>query len=120
MLLFAIIFITLALFWYTVAVWAEKISKKLKPWHVIFFWIGVASDTTGTLIMTAMSKNYSFDIHGISGPFALILMIFHAVWATVVMIRIDEKMISTFHRFSFFVWLVWLIPYITGIIFHIK
>jgi uncharacterized repeat protein (TIGR03987 family) len=38
-------------------------------------------------------------------------MFIHAIWATVVLIRKDEKMIVSFHKFSIFVWLVWLIPY---------
>lgn len=118
MLQFAIVTITLSLFCYSTAVWAEKYSSRLKPWHVIFFWIGVVSDTTGTITMSLISKSYLFDIHGISGPVALLLMLFHAGWATIVIIKKNEKMIINFHKFSLLVWLIWLIPYITGIILH--
>jgi uncharacterized repeat protein (TIGR03987 family) len=38
-------------------------------------------------------------------------MCIHAVWATVVLIRKDEKMIANFHKFSLAVWFIWLIPY---------
>ena len=48
---------------------------------------------------------------GVSGVIAIVLMLVHAVWATVVLRRRDEAMILRFHRFSIFVWLVWLIPY---------
>jgi uncharacterized repeat protein (TIGR03987 family) len=53
----------------------------------------------------------SYDIHGLSGVLAIALMFVHAVWATFVLVRKNEKMIVSFHKFSIFVWLVWLIPY---------
>ena len=120
MLAFAIITITLALVWYSIAVWAEKLSGRLKKWHAIFFWTGFVSDATGTVTMTLISKGFLLDIHGISGPVALILMFFHATWATSVLIRNDVKMINNFHKFSMFVWLIWLIPYITGLVLHMQ
>jgi uncharacterized repeat protein (TIGR03987 family) len=120
MLHFAIITITLALCWYSTAVWAERISGRLKKWHVVFFWIGFLSDATGTITMTILSKGYLIDIHGISGPVALLLMLIHASWATVVIKRRNEKLITSFHKFSMFVWMIWLIPYITGVIMHMK
>jgi uncharacterized repeat protein (TIGR03987 family) len=120
MLSFAIISITLALFWYTIAVWAERISRKLKKWHVLFFWIGVISDSSGTIAMFRLNTSNFFDIHGLTGEIALFLMLFHATWATIVIIKKNEKLISNFHKFSLFVWLVWLVPYLTGIFMHMK
>ena len=120
MLLFAIISITLALLWYSVAVWAERISKRLKKWHVIFFWIGVISDSSGTFAMFRLNKSNFFDFHGITGQIALYLMLFHAIWATVVINKKNEKLIGNFHKFSLFVWLIWLIPYMTGVLMHMK
>ena len=58
----------------------------------------------------------SYDIHGISGLLAIILMLIHAIWATLVLVRKDEKMIVSFHKFSIFVWLVWLIPYFSPMV----
>lgn len=120
MLSFAIISITLALIWYSVAVWAERISRRLMRWHVIFFWIGVISDSSGTIAMFQINKGNFFDFHGATGQIALYLMIIHATWATVVIIKKNEKMINNFHRFSLFVWLVWLVPYMTGLIMHMN
>jgi hypothetical protein len=34
--------ITLALLFYSLGVWAERIARYLKPWHVLAFWIGFA------------------------------------------------------------------------------
>ena len=54
-----------------------------------------------------------YDIHGFSGVLAIVLMFIHAIWATVVLVRKDEKMIANFHKFSIAVWLIWLIPYLS-------
>ncbi|PWB72161.1 MAG: TIGR03987 family protein, partial [Anaerolineales bacterium] len=53
------------------------------------------------------------------GLLAIILMLIHSVWATVVLVKKDEKMIVNFHRFSVFVWLVWLVPYFSPMIIGI-
>jgi uncharacterized repeat protein (TIGR03987 family) len=53
----------------------------------------------------------SHDIHGYSGVLAIVLMFVHAIWATVVLVKKDEKMIANFHKFSIAVWVIWLIPY---------
>ena len=59
----------------------------------------------------------SYDIHGFSGLLAIVLMFIHAVWATIVLVKKDEKMIVNFHKFSIFVWLIWLIPYFSPMLF---
>lgn len=41
---------------------------------------------------------------------AIILILVHAVWATVVLVRKDEAWITKFHRFSVVVGVIWLIP----------
>jgi uncharacterized repeat protein (TIGR03987 family) len=51
MLLAAIIFITLALVFYTTAVFWEKKTGLLRGRHLLLFWLGLACDTTGTTLM---------------------------------------------------------------------
>jgi len=58
------------------------------------------------------------DVHGILGLLTIILMLGHALWATYVLVKKDEKMIVSFHKFSVFVWLVWLIPYLSPMFFQ--
>lgn len=41
----AAIIITLALIFYSIGVWAERIAGRLKPWHLLFFWMGLLCDT---------------------------------------------------------------------------
>jgi uncharacterized repeat protein (TIGR03987 family) len=114
----AIVFINLAFLLYTVGVWAEKLQHRLKIWHTVFFWMGFISDTIGTTAMSMISGSIlKMNFHGLTGLTAILLMLFHAVWATVVLVRKDEKMILNFHRFSIVVWIIWLVPMITGMIF---
>lgn len=116
-LIFAIITISLALVLYSVGVWGEKIQKTLKPWHVIIFWLGLIFDTTGTTLMSSIAENPGgFSFHAVTGALAILLMLFHAVWATVVILRKNEKWMQLFHKFSLIVWIIWLIPYFSGVI----
>ena len=113
----ASIIITAALVFYTIGVWSERIQGRLKPWHLVFFILGLICDTWGTGMMFEYVGGMTFDIHGISGLLAIILMFIHAAWAAVVLIRKNEKAILNFHKFSLFVWIIWLIPYFSPMIF---
>lgn len=119
-LLFAIVFITLALVFYTIGVWGEKLSGSLKNWHLIIFWLGLACDTAGTSLMSRLAgETLTVSFHSITGFTAIALMAVHAVWATIVLLHGSEKSKQGFHKFSIFVWLIWLIPYVSGMAFGI-
>lgn len=113
----AMVLINLALVFYSIGVWSERIQGKLKVWHLGFFFGGLVCDTLGTGAMMDMAGGLTFDIHGVSGVVAILLMLVHALWATVVLIRKDEKAINSFHRFSLLVWFIWLIPYLSPMFF---
>lgn len=121
--IFAIVTIALALVFYTTGVFGERKSKSLTKKHVITFWLGLLCDTIGTLTMSSIAKSGSSAIsainqaiHGVTGFLAIVLMIFHAVWSTLVLYQNDEKKKETFHKFSITVWLIWLIPYVVGMV----
>ena len=113
-LVISTILISLALILYSIGVWSERLAGRLKAWHLIFFWGGLICDTTGTGIMFEMAGGMGPDIHSVTGLAAIILMLIHAIWATVVLVVKNEKAITRFHHFSVLVWIVWLIPYFTG------
>ncbi|MFD0693464.1 HsmA family protein [Paenibacillus sp. GCM10027628] len=118
MLPYAIIFMTSALIFYTIGVWSEKIQGILKGWHIVIFWIGLICDSAGTTLMSKIAKGgFAFNFHGITGLLALWLMLFHVIWATIVLIRKNKTMLVKFHKFSLIVWILWLIPYISGLIY---
>lgn len=120
MLIVAIITITLALVFYSVGVFMEHRSKRLSFKHLVLFLGGLVFDTTGTLIMGSIAKHSTasetgVNWHAVTGFAAIALMAFHALWAIFVLLRKDERSRNTFHRFSLIVWLIWLIPYISGV-----
>ena len=110
------IIITLALVFYSIGVWSERFAGRLKPWHLAFFWSGLACDTIGTGMMFEMAGGMSFTVHAVTGLLAILLMLIHAVWATIVLVRKDERMIRSFHRFSLAVWLIWLVPFLSPMV----
>ena len=109
--------ITSALVFYSIGVWSERIAGRLKPWHLAFFALGLVFDTWGTGMMFEFVGGMTFDVHGITGLIAILLMLVHAAWAAIVLLRKDEAAIRSFHRFSVFVWVVWLVPYLSPMFF---
>ena len=108
--------ISFALVFYSIGVWSERLSGRLKGWHLVFFWVGLGFDTAGTGMMFEMAGGIGADIHSVTGIIAILLMFIHAVWASIVLAIKNEKAILNFHHFSVFVWMIWLIPYVTGFI----
>ncbi len=105
-----------ALVLYTIGVWSERFAGRLRPWHLACFWGGLVFDTVGTGMMFEFAGGMQADVHGISGLVAIVLMAVHAGWASVVLVRRDERWLTRFHRFSVLVWVVWLIPYLSPMI----
>lgn len=118
MLPLAIITITCALIFYTVGVFSEKKAGALKSWHLLMFWIGLAFDTAGTTLMGKIAHDIlTISVHSITGIIAIFLMAIHAIWATITLTRGSEKEKRFFHKFSVTVWVIWLIPYLSGMIY---
>ena len=116
MIILSSVLISLALVFYSIGIWAERIARILKPWHVLTFWTGFTFDVLGTLAMHKMAEG-KFDIlepHTLTGQIALWLMLGHAIWATIVIRKNESSMLTKFHKISIFVWLFWLIPYFGG------
>ena len=113
-LVISTVLITLALVFYSIGVWSERIAGRLKWWHLFFFWFGLVFDTVGTGMMFEMVGVIEADIHSVTGILAILLMLIHAIWATAVLYRKNEKAIRNFHSFSVVVWVIWLVPYLTG------
>lgn len=118
----AIMTISAALIFYTIGVFWERKSNNLTKNHIVIFWIGLLFDTIGTTIMSSIARatqlpitnDFTNVLHSITGVFAILLMLFHASWATWVIWRNDIEKRKTFHKFSIVVWMVWLIPYFVG------
>ena len=119
LLLAAIVFITLALIFYTTGVFGERRSGTLTVRHVVICWLGLCCDTTGTLLMSRIASQNAGagnPLHAVTGTLAIVLMLIHAVWAVYTLRRGTEHARRIFHKFSLAVWLVWLIPYVLGMV----
>ena len=118
----AIIFITLALIFYTNSVWSKHSFGILKKKHVIKYWCDLVCYSLGTYTMSRIVASGTDKgiiptdllIHQSTGMLAIILMLIHAVWATIVLNKGIEKAKAIFHKFSLVVWFIWLIPYFVG------
>ena len=110
------LFMVAALAFYTAGVWSERLSARLKPWHLAMFWLGLACDSLGTDRMRQLAGSLRLSFHSVTGVTALALMLGHAAWATAVVVRGDERALRTFHRVSVVVWTVWLVPFVSGAI----
>lgn len=119
-LLYSIVFINLAFLFYTIGIWAEFFKKKLLIWHSVFFWFGVLTDTVGTGLMIQHVGHIKFTIHTTTGFAGLSLMLFHAFWATVVLIKNESNTLMYFHKFSVVVWLIWFVSYLSGLVMGVK
>lgn len=118
MLIIAVIAITSALVFYSIGVWSEKLQGRLKRWHLVCFWIGFVFDTTGTTLMSKIANDgFILNFHGITGLVAIVLMLVHAIWATTVLVKSNPERLKNFHKFSIFVWIIWLIPFVSGMVF---
>ncbi len=112
----ALILMVAALLFYSIGVWSQRLVGRLQPWHAVFLWLGFGCDTTGTELMRQTAGGFPLNFHIATGAAALLLMLAHASWATVVLLRRDERAIQTFHRISVVVWGIWLVPFVTGLL----
>ena len=115
-LIVAIICMFSALANYTIGVWSERFAGRLNPRHLLFFWAGFIFDTTGTTLMGALAGRMDLDFHGITGALAIAFMLGHAIWASMVLLLKQEKVLLNFHKFSLIVWVLWLIPFVSGLL----
>lgn len=117
-LIVATILMTAALAAYSGGVWAERVALYLKPWHVAAFWLGLAFDAAGTYAMNRLSATIAPEpFHTWTGVAAFTVMAAHAAWAAGVLRFGGERARTAFHRFSLAVWVLWLVPYFSGLVF---
>ena len=120
LILYAVVFFTTALIFYTTGVWSERLSRRLKAWHVIAFFLGVITDALGTWLMVKNLGYIKFTPHTVAGFMGFFLMVFHFIWATIVIMTNDQQRISYFYHFSLLVWSVWMISYLSGLILGVQ
>jgi uncharacterized repeat protein (TIGR03987 family) len=112
----AVLLMISALSCYTVGVWGARFSARLRPWQVGLFWLGLFADVTGTELMRRLAGGFRWGLHSATGAAALTLMVINAVWATRVLLRRDERALTTYSRVATLIWLIWLVPFVSGML----
>lgn len=116
-LIAAVVIISMALIFYSVGVWSERIQGGLRGWHVVAFGLGLVCDFVGTAFMAELVRLTGQDnrLHAVLGSIAIFLMAVHAGWAFWTFRRGTPQAKRNFSRFSILVWCIWLIPYFIGV-----
>ena len=116
MLLQAVIYMNLALFFYTWAVISAR-RQGLHRKHLPIFGIGLVCDYLGTHMMLryGLAKGVMPEWHIVVGFASLAGMAFHFMLAlTAALVRRAEAVNRLFHRVSLSIYTAWLIAFITG------
>ncbi len=116
MLLQAVIWMNLALIFYTWAVFsARKIGLFRK--HLVLFGVGLLCDYLGThlMLLYGLSTGVVPEWHIAIGIASLSGMAFHFLLASVAsLVSQAESVNRIFHRVSLYIYSAWLIAFITG------
>ena len=107
---YGICFIVLAGLLYSLSIWSEHFTGRLKKWMLIAFTAALLCDFSGTSIMGWQHRGVVISFHSIAGFSALIIMAIH-FWLAINAFRQQN---SNFHRWSPKAWLLWMIAFISG------
>lgn len=112
----AVIWMTLALFFYSWAVFSGR-REGLHPKHLVIFGIGLACDFMGTGQMNVVATMYGKapEWHNVAGIASLAGMGFHFLLALAAsLLHRAEAVNVLFHRVSLAIYSCWVIAFVTG------
>jgi uncharacterized repeat protein (TIGR03987 family) len=118
MLMQAVIWMNLALVFYTWAVFSGR-KQGLHRKHLIIFGIGLVCDYLGTHQMNLFARTYGNppEWHTITGIASLVGMGFHFILALIASLaKKAEAANRVFHRVSLSIYTCWLIAFFSGAI----
>ena len=116
MLAKAVIWMNLALVFYTWAVFSGR-KQGLHPKHLVIFGIGLFCDFMGTHQMNIVATLYGKapEWHNVTGIASLAGMGFHFLLAlTACLLHQAEAVNVLFHRVSLTIYTCWLIAFVSG------
>ena len=114
----AVIFMSLALVFYTYAVFSGR-REGLHAKHLVVFGIGLFFDWLGTHQMNLFAHAYGKapEWHNISGILSLAGMAFHFLLALIAtFLQRAERINRTFHRVSLSIYSLWVVAFASGAI----
>jgi len=116
MLLQAVIYMNLALIFYTWAVFSAR-RRGLHRKHLLIFGVGLVCDYIGThlMLLYGLAKGVVPVWHIVVGFASLVGMAFHFMLAFIAgMVRRAEEVNRLFHRVSLTIYSSWLIAFCSG------
>jgi uncharacterized repeat protein (TIGR03987 family) len=119
-ILIAVISIVAALLFYSVAVWWNWLNKRLKPRHLVLFYLGLTCDILATALMRSSVPEITYDLHTIVGLTALGLMLMVTVSGTYAVYRNSDPVLNNFHKVGMPIWFFWVVSWLTGVVVGIK
>ena len=105
-----------ALILYSVGVWAAFAAKRVKPWHVIVLWLGVAFDVLATAMMAVQIGGLGRDLHTVLALLVWAGMVVVAGIGTWALVKTDEPLSQTVARWSTLPWLLWVAVLVWGMV----
>ncbi len=118
LLLRAVIFMTMALTFYTYAVFSGR-REGLHTRQLIVFGLGLFFDWLGTQQMNLFARSFGKapEIHNLTGIVSLGGMAFHFLLALAAsLLHRAERVNRTFHRVSLTIYTLWLAAFASGAI----
>jgi uncharacterized repeat protein (TIGR03987 family) len=112
----AVIVVTFALVFYSIAVVTEQKKAHVSKFVLIFFSIGVCCDIASTVLMILGSRNIPITVHGFLGYSALVVMLVDTVliWRFRARNGSTTKVPRNLHIYTRIAYSWWLIAYIAG------
>ena len=118
MLMRAILWMNLALIFYTWAVFSGR-RQGLHTRHLVIFGIGLAFDFLGTTEMNQIAREFGKapQWHNVTGIASLAGMAFHFLLALVASLKGKTEAVNRlFHRVSLTIYTCWLLAFASGAI----
>lgn len=116
----AVISITAALIFYSVAVWQNWLKKRLEPRHLVLLYLGLFCDVSATAMMKSSVTKVTYDLHTISGYTALALMVIVTIVGTYGLYQHNSRVLNSFHKFSLPIWFIWIASWLTGVVLGVQ
>ncbi|UCG54891.1 MAG: hypothetical protein JSV32_01335 [Dehalococcoidia bacterium] len=111
----AVVFVTFALVFYSIAVITEQKKSAVTKRVLLFLTGGVLLDITSTALMIVGSTNIPLTVHGIIGYSALLVMLIDAILIWRQWVRYTGAKISKgIHLYTRIAYGWWVVAYIVG------
>lgn len=114
MIVLAISLVIIAYILYSISIFTEKLTKRIKVWMVIVFGIAFICDSVGTTLMGLSADTLKINLHTICGYIALAIMAIHFV-LSIIAIKYRGYAEKMFSKYSIYAWVIWSCAFFTGI-----